>query len=232
MRVASGSLGQGISVAAGLALQKKLAGDNSTVWDGKEWDQQNSSWTIYPPLSVLRESNSIAEEVQLELLNKLSLINYSAKNKNLISWSSSELVNFALNQEIYAELTSNSSMEELRNKSIKYIENAVNSNSNSESKSELIRTLISQHALSNRMDSEDVGDVNENSKKQSKIESSSTRNKNHKFVFEPSSLPLDFSRNYSLNELDSLRMVFKKMFKIRLFIKIFEFISNKIYRIF
>ncbi len=174
--------------------------------------QQNSSWTIYPPLSVLRESNSIAEEVQLELLNKLFLINYSAKNKNLISWSSSELVNFALNQEIYAELTSNSSMEELRNKSIKYIENAVNSNSNSESKSHLIRTLISQHALSNRMDSEDVGDVNENSKKQSKIESSSTRNKNHKFVFEPSSLPLDFSRNYSLNELDSLRMVFKKMY--------------------
>ncbi len=32
VRVASGSLGQGISVAAGLALQKKLAGDNSTVW--------------------------------------------------------------------------------------------------------------------------------------------------------------------------------------------------------
>lgn len=32
VRVASGSLGQGISVAAGLALQKKLAGDKSTVW--------------------------------------------------------------------------------------------------------------------------------------------------------------------------------------------------------
>ena len=32
VRVASGSLGQGISVAAGLALQKKLQGDNSTVW--------------------------------------------------------------------------------------------------------------------------------------------------------------------------------------------------------
>ncbi len=32
VRVASGSLGQGISVAAGLALQKKLAGDQSTVW--------------------------------------------------------------------------------------------------------------------------------------------------------------------------------------------------------
>ena len=32
VRVASGSLGQGISVAAGLALQKKLQGDKSTVW--------------------------------------------------------------------------------------------------------------------------------------------------------------------------------------------------------
>ncbi len=32
VRVASGSLGQGISVAAGLALEKKLANDNSTVW--------------------------------------------------------------------------------------------------------------------------------------------------------------------------------------------------------
>jgi len=32
VRVASGSLGQGISVAAGLALEKKLNNDNSTVW--------------------------------------------------------------------------------------------------------------------------------------------------------------------------------------------------------
>ena len=32
VRVASGSLGQGISVAAGLALEKKLANDDSTVW--------------------------------------------------------------------------------------------------------------------------------------------------------------------------------------------------------
>jgi len=32
VRVASGSLGQGISVAAGLALEKKLNNDSSTVW--------------------------------------------------------------------------------------------------------------------------------------------------------------------------------------------------------
>jgi len=32
VRVASGSLGQGISIAAGLALEKKLAKDDSTVW--------------------------------------------------------------------------------------------------------------------------------------------------------------------------------------------------------
>lgn len=175
-------------------------------------NQQNSGWTIYPPLSVLGQSNTIAEEVQLALLSKLFLIHHSAKNKYLISWSSSELVNFALNQEIYGELTSNSSMEELRKKSIGYIENTVNSNSNSEFKSDLIRTLISQHALSNRLDLEEEGEDNVNSKKTSKSESATVNNSIHKFVFKSSTLPFDFSANYSLNELDSLRMVFKKMY--------------------